>query len=221
VSAYNYAAAFLLFSQGSSLEDISIQLNIPLKTLEGEAAQHGWKRLCHQLKLAGPKLPIEQSIAVVQRNREKSLKETEPLEDQLDYIVRTNLELRIELVYWAEEVDKRAAALETAEQITVDNPSDIAKDNERAARRKHEDALNARNTLRSTLSDPKRYKELAQGLAQVQELRYRAVGDVPNVNPGAKPDAHKSLTQVIVNMPDIVSKPRQVVDVTPVVGPSE
>lgn len=212
MSAYNYAGAFLLFSQGSSLEDISLQLGIPLQTLESESRQHGWKRLCHHLKLAIPTTPIEQSLALVKSNREKSLSETEPLEKEFEYIIKLNDGLRSELDYWDSQVDSQRADLGAAETDHTQNPTDesLAALNVATAILKR--TLETRDTLRMFLSNPKRYKELAQGLAQVQELRYRAVGDLPNVMAGAKPEPRKALTQIVVNMPSMVSRPRQVVE---------
>lgn len=212
VGAYNYAAAFLAFSQGSTLPDISIQLGIPIKTLEAEARQHGWGRLSNRMKLAVKPTAIELNLDALKKNREKSMKEVEPLEKEFEYIVELNGQLRVELDYWNEKVDQHRAEFEAAEIDHIQNPTNESAAAFRQAGEVLRRAGDVRDTLRMYLSNPKRYKELALGLAQVHELRYRALGDVPNVQAGSKPDAHRQLTQIVVNMPGIVSKPRQAIE---------
>jgi hypothetical protein len=218
---YNYAAAFLAFTQGSTINDISMQLGIPLKTLEGEARQHGWSRLSTRLKLAAPKTGVEVSLDHLKTNREKSLKEVAPLEKEFDYIIQLNDQLRTELAYWDDQISTCQNDVDAAKSdLDVAPGPDIVE----AARRAAEQLIRAReirDTLRMYLANPKRYKELAVGLAQVHELRYRALGDVPNVQSGNKPDAHRTLTQIVVNMPSVVARPRQPIEVQTVADAPE
>lgn len=210
MSAYNYAAAFVAFTQGSSLPDISIQLGIPVKTLEQTSRQQGWSKLCTRLKTqAAPVLPIEKSLDALNKNREKSLKETEPLELEFDYILQLNGQMRDEMTFWNGRVDKAQEEMDAAE---VDHNQCSTAESAAAFRQAGEVLLRARevrDTLRMYLSNPKRYKELALGLAQVQELRYRALGDSPNPQAKSAESTHKALTQIVVNMPPMISQPRQ------------
>lgn len=212
MGAYNYAAAFVAFSQGSVLPDISIQLGIPIKTLEQTARQQGWSRLTNKLKTAMPSTAVEVSLDYLKRNREKSLKETEPLEYEFQKIIEINERLREELKKADLLVAERRAELDAAMVDYGQEPTPEAQAEVRNAQLRLTMIVEAQQELLAYLASPKRYKELAQGLAQVQEIRYRAVGDLPNVQPGAKPDAGKTLTQININMPSIVAGPRQVAD---------
>jgi hypothetical protein len=85
MSAYNYAAAFVAFNQGSSFEDIAARLGIPLETLRAEARQHGWKKLSTAIEkpVAAQLTAMELSIVDIAANRRKSIKDSEPLEKLL------------------------------------------------------------------------------------------------------------------------------------------
>lgn len=81
MSAYNYAAAFLAFSQGASFDDIAIRLGIPPETLKSEARQHGWKRMSNALDKPVQELSsLELSLVDIQKNRLQSMKDAAPLE---------------------------------------------------------------------------------------------------------------------------------------------
>src|SRR5262249_16797970 len=88
---YNYGLAFVEFSRGISLEDVSNTLNIPLKTLRTHARQNGWRKLADTLasRLAEssttPK--AEQEMQRVRENRERNYQTARKLQDDVDRTV--------------------------------------------------------------------------------------------------------------------------------------
>jgi uncharacterized protein YjcR len=81
VSAYNYAAAFVAFQQGSSFEDIAARLGIPPETLKAEARQHGWKKLAGAITIPTTQIDsLKLDLDAVTENRKRSLKDAAPIE---------------------------------------------------------------------------------------------------------------------------------------------
>lgn len=87
---YNYAAAFIAFSKGSSPEEISLALAIPLDTLKNKIRIESWRRLATDLAL--PALPVaraERDMEKIAENRAKNLAIAQRLqEDLLDVVTQ-------------------------------------------------------------------------------------------------------------------------------------
>jgi hypothetical protein len=71
---YNHAAAFAAFCKGSTIEDISLALAIPVDTIAKWARDEAWKRLARELETSAALVPVsteraERDLAKIEENR--------------------------------------------------------------------------------------------------------------------------------------------------------
>jgi hypothetical protein len=180
--------------------------------LEQTSRQHGWLSLSKRAQLvpsSKDKLPIERSLDDLDKNRRKSLAEVAPLEQEFADILTITGKMKAELAEWDRRVEEAQAEWDAAQADCKDNATPEAVDALRRAGDVLMAARQPRDTLREYLSNPRRYKELALGLAQVQELRYRALGDNPTPGGAGAKDAGRTLQQIVVNLPAVVTEPRK------------
>lgn len=101
-AGYNYAAAFIEFVKGTTIEDIAMALAIPLHTLKTKAREEGWKRLAAEVPMAltAPGIRAERDMAKIEANRAKNLEIVHKLQEDLTHQVELLLkgELRVERV---------------------------------------------------------------------------------------------------------------------------
>lgn len=86
---YNYTAAFVEFSKGAKLEDISLALAIPLDSLLRHYQRDRWALLASQtaVALTLPPAEGEAALARMKANREKNLAIAKSLQEDLVEVV--------------------------------------------------------------------------------------------------------------------------------------
>lgn len=81
---YNYSAAFIQFSKGSSLEEVSLALAIPVETLTNRAKAEGWQKLAVQLNAdRGVVGRSNDRFEIIQANRARNLDIAQKLQQHL------------------------------------------------------------------------------------------------------------------------------------------
>jgi uncharacterized protein (DUF1800 family) len=97
---YNRAAAFLAFARGTTIDDISQALAIPLDTLKGWIRNEGWPKLAGDLLPATvtasapatvgatPAAKAERDLAKIQANRARNLEIAQKFQDDLLRLVQ-------------------------------------------------------------------------------------------------------------------------------------
>lgn len=86
-ASYNFAAAFVEFCKGTSLDDISLALAIPITRLKSRAHGEGWSMLAPALPAAPTTCPAERDLARINENRERNLAIARQLQEDLGELI--------------------------------------------------------------------------------------------------------------------------------------
>ena len=83
---YNFGAALIAYAQGSTLEEVSTAMAIPLQVLRNRARLEGWTRLAGELVpsvAAAPAARAERDLSRIEANRERNYEIAQRLQEDL------------------------------------------------------------------------------------------------------------------------------------------
>lgn len=207
--AFNWEAAFIAYSQGSSLPDISMRLAIPIETMEDRARQMRWKRLAPSVAAAVKTIEsIDVSFDMIKENREKSLKEAEPLELLLNRTLEIFNRWWIELAVAEDDFIRKGEELVAAQTDHEQNETNASQMALETAKTRLMNARGERDQCRKAAApSPKSLAELAKAITEIQGIRYRALGDLPNAMTGERSTAPQTAAKIYINMPGAIRPP--------------
>lgn len=120
-SLYNYSAALVAYAQGSSLEDISESMGIPLQPLKNKARLDAWHRLTADLVpslSAAPAARAERDLERIAENRARNYALARRLQE--------DLERQVELLVAGQLTGRRALRDGTSVEYPAGLPERVA-----------------------------------------------------------------------------------------------
>ena len=213
--SYNYEEAFALWQNGGDIDQIADRLGIPRKVLSQRQREMKWKRIASIIQVQQKQIDsIDICTEDLKANRARSIKEAEivtPYFGRMKILWERAWE---ELEFYEQQFKQRKAEYEGC--VELHNSGQSSKEEleevEGKLRQARAELLQTRDR-----SNPqsKNMMEILKAIAEMQGLRYRGYGDLPNAITGERNQTTQQIAQKIyINMPQAVMKKQTTIEAT-------